>query len=148
MLYGAPRHANLVTELLIEETLVLVETTGGDREIGLADLVEIDWGRDFAANFRAAFPGTTAAVKVNYGPIALDYLLAHGGTAYLRMMVARPLLESGRVRLVADAPKFPYSIHAVYSTNAESSVIQLIRHSLRSAMGWDRPSSDSAHTSA
>ncbi len=141
VLYGAPRHSDLVAELLVEEKLVLVETAG-EEHAGLADYIAIDWGEDFAAGLRAAFPDMPApAVRVNYGPVALDYLLSVGGTAYLRMMVARPLLESGRIRLVPHAPQFPYSIHAVYTANAEATAIRLIRHGLCTAMGW--PGGDS-----
>ncbi|MBD3848878.1 LysR family transcriptional regulator [Bosea sp. SSUT16] len=137
VLYGMARHPNLVTELLVEEKLVLVETTGHERTMGMEDYVAIDWGRDFTAAYQAAFPDRTSpSVTVNYGPVALAYLLAVGGTAYLRMMVARPLLESGRVRLVGDAPQFPYSIHAVYSSAADEEMVRVIRQGLRTSMGW------------
>ncbi len=52
---------------------------------------------------------------------------------------------SARMRVlerVPHAPQFPYSIHAVYATSAEESVIRLIRHGLCTAMGW--PGGDGA----
>lgn len=143
VLYGLPRHASLVTELLVEEKLILVETTGHDRTMGIEDYVAIDWGRDFVGAYQAAFPDNPApSVTVNYGPVALAYLLSVGGRAYLRMLVARPLLESGRVRLVPDAPQFPYSIHAIYSNAADEDILRVIRQGVRTSMGWPSFGSD------
>ncbi|MDE1905374.1 MAG: LysR family transcriptional regulator [Rhodospirillales bacterium] len=135
VVYGSRNHPDLVAEVLIEEKLVLVEV-GPEKQVpDTANYVAIDWGESFAQAFRAAFPEHPhPSVTVNFGPVALDYLLSVGGTAYLRMMVAKPLLAAGRARLVGNAPQFPYSIHALYSAHADESVIQLMRQAVRAAL--------------
>ncbi len=86
ILYAAPVRPGVVAELLFEERLVLVRTTPSDRPLGPEDHVNIDWGEDFAASYHAAFPDIgPGVVSISYGPLALDYVLAQGGSGYFRM---------------------------------------------------------------
>lgn len=72
-------------------------------------------------------------VAISYGPLALDYMLAAGGTGYFRMGVVRKLLAEGRLALVPNSPEFSYSAYAVHSTKADEDVMQRIRAGLRAA---------------
>jgi DNA-binding transcriptional LysR family regulator len=133
ILYAAPVRPGLVTELLFEERLVLVRTTG-DRPIGPEDHVNVDWGEDFTASYHAAFADSVpGVVSISYGPLALDYLLEQGGSGYFRMHTVQPFLEDGQLELVPESPEFPYSSCLVYSTRADESVIARIRHGLHVA---------------
>jgi DNA-binding transcriptional LysR family regulator len=132
VLYAPPRRPGIVAELLVEEKLVAVTTHDGDL-LG-EDYVHVDWGPDFAASHHAAFPGATSpAISVNFGPLALDYILATGGSGYFRMEAARPHLEAGRIRLAPNMPKFSYSIYSVYSAKADEALMERIRSGLRAA---------------
>ena len=71
------------------------------------------------------------AVSVNHGPLAMDYILAVGGSGYFRMEATRPHLASGRLRLVTGKPKFSYSIYALYSAKADELLMERIRAGLR-----------------
>jgi DNA-binding transcriptional LysR family regulator len=134
ILYAAPMRPGVVAELLFEEKLVLVRTTQPDRELGPDDHVQVDWGEDFAASYHAAFPDAQPGpVSINYGPLALDYVLAHGGSGYFRMAAVRPYIEQGRLALVSDSPEFAYSAHVVHSTKADEGVIDRVRRGLRAA---------------
>lgn len=134
ILYAAQQRPGIITELLIEEKLVLVRTTGTDRVLGPDDHVHIDWGEEFVASYRAAFPeASNAIVSISYGPLALDYILAVGGSGYFRMSVARPFLEQGRLELVPNSPEFSYSAYAVHSTKVDEGVMARIRSGLRAA---------------
>jgi LysR family transcriptional regulator, flagellar master operon regulator len=134
VLYAAPARPGVVAELLFEERLVLVRTTPSDRRLGPEDHVDVDWGEDFAASYHAAFPDTgPGVVSISYGPPALDYVLAQGGSGYFRMGAVRPYLEEGRLELVPESPEFSYSSHLVYSTRADQSVIAQVRHGLHVA---------------
>ena len=117
----APRHRpGLRIELLIEEKLVLVSTEAGLRGPDAGRYVYVDWGPQFAEQHGLAFPELAgAAVSANLGPLALDYLLAAGGTGYFRQSVARPHLESGRLHRVAGAPEFIYPAYAVFAESGE-----------------------------
>lgn len=134
ILYAAQQRPGIITELLIEEKLVLVRTTSTSRVLGPEDHVHIDWGEEFAASYRAAFPeASNGIVSISYGPLALDYILAVGGTGYFRMSVARPFLEQGRLELVPNSPEFSYSAYAVHSTKVDEGVMVRIRGGLRAA---------------
>jgi DNA-binding transcriptional LysR family regulator len=96
--------------------------------------VHVDWGEEFAASYHAAFPDAGAGVvSISYGPLALDYVLARGGSGYFRMAAVRPLLDEGRLVLVPDAPEFSYPAYMVHSTRAGENVIDRVRTGLRAA---------------
>ncbi|AYJ84626.1 LysR family transcriptional regulator (plasmid) [Sphingomonas paeninsulae] len=134
ILYGAPRRPGVIAELLFEEKLVLVRTTPTDRVLGAEDHVLIDWGEEFAASYQAAFPDrANSVVAISYGPLALDYILATGGTGYFRKGFVRSYLEEGRLALVPDSPEFSYSAYAVHSTKADEGIMARIRTGLRAA---------------
>ncbi len=113
---------------------MLVRTTPTDRVLGAEDHVLIDWGEEFAASYQAAYPDQpNSVVAISYGPLALDYILATGGTGYFRKGFVRSYLEEGRLALVPDSPEFSYSAYAVHSTKADEGVMARIRTGLRAA---------------
>ena len=134
VLYAAPRRPGVIAELLFEEKLVLVRTTPTSRTLDSAQQVYVDWGAEFAASYHAAFPDApSAVVSIGYGPLALDYILAAGGSGYFRMGVVRPYLDGGRLALVPNSPEFAYSAYAAHSAKADEGVMARIRSGLRVA---------------
>lgn len=134
ILYAAPAKPGVVAELLFEEKLVLVRTTNTDRPLGPEDQVDVDWGEEFAVSYHAAFPDSApGVVSISYGPLALDFVLARGGSGYFRMAAVRKLIEEGRLAMVPDSPEFSYSAYMVHSTRADESVIRRVRAGLRAA---------------
>lgn len=129
-----PQGGNSVVELLTEEKLVMVTTSEDGTRGAAEDYVQIDWGPSFQASQQAAFPEISSpGVVISHGPLALLYLTRVGGAGYFRLSAARPYLESGRLHLVVDAPEFSYSVHMVYSSRAESGLIDLMRRGFRSS---------------
>jgi len=134
ILYAAPPKPGVVAELLFEEKLVLVRTPPADRPIEPGDWVHVDWGDEFQASFHAAFPDAgPGVVSIDYGPLALDYMLAQGGCGYFRMGMVRPLIDEGRLATVPDSPEFSYPSYMVHSTKADESVMERVRRGLRAA---------------
>ncbi|WP_417590461.1 LysR family transcriptional regulator [Parasphingorhabdus sp.] len=134
VVYAAPHRPGLIAELLFEEKLVHVRTTPIDQDLTPEDYIEIDWGEEFAASYRSAFPDMpNAVVSVSYGPLALDYLLATGGSGYFRKGSVQPHLEEGRLALLPDSPQFSYSAYVVHSSTANMEVMARIRRGLRIA---------------
>ena len=134
IVYGSPRRPGLITELLFEERLVLVRTTPLANVLEPADMVEVYWGDDFAASYRAAFPdGPKPVVSISYGPLALEYILAVGGSGYFREVFVRPYIDDGRLAHVPDTPEFSYSASFVHSTRVEDGLMDRIRTGLRVA---------------
>ncbi len=69
----------------------------------------------------------------SYGPLALDYILATGGSGYFRKGFIRSYLEEGRLALVPGSPEFSYSAYVVHSTKADPGVMDRIRAGLKAA---------------
>jgi DNA-binding transcriptional LysR family regulator len=133
LVYAPPLRTGIVAELLLEEALVAVTTAPPGSERSPADELFVDWGPEFRTSHHAAFPDAPSpALSVNHGPLAMDYMLAVGGSGYFRMEAARPHLDGGRIHLVPDAPRFSYSIHALYSAKADEQLMKRVRRGLRS----------------
>jgi DNA-binding transcriptional LysR family regulator len=131
VLYSPPQRSELVLELIAEEKLVMV-TTAEDGRLRPSDYVYVDWGQPFAASHETAFPElANAAVSISLGALALNYLLAVGGSGYFRTAAVHPHLDSGRLRRIGEAPEFSYSIYAVYSTRSAADVVDRVRTGLR-----------------
>ena len=124
VVYAPHQRPGLKIELLIEEKLVLVTTSGRGQAQRATDYVFVDWGPDFAARHNLAFPQlSNAGTFVGLGPLGLQYILEAGGAGYFRMNVVRPYLKNGRLRLVPDAAEFAYPAYAVYSEEADAQVV-------------------------
>jgi DNA-binding transcriptional LysR family regulator len=133
LVYAPPLRTGIVAELLLEEALVAVTTAPPGSERSPAEELFVDWGPEFRTSHHAAFPDAPSpALSVNHGPLAMDYMLAVGGSGYFRMEAARPHLDGGRIYLVPDAPRFSYSIHALYSAKADEQLMERVRRGLRS----------------
>lgn len=136
VVYAPPSRTGLVAELLLEEALVAVSTDAARDPTSSDDEVFVDWGPEFCTIHHAAFPDSPSpAITVNHGPLALDYILKVGGSGYFRMEAARPHLATGRLHLVADKPRFSYSIYAIYSAKADERLMARIRNGLRTVAG-------------
>ena len=134
ILYAAPHRPGVIAELLFEEKLVLVRTTPTNQPLSPEDHIRIDWGEGFAASYQAAFPDQpNPVVSISYGPLALEYILATGGSGYFRQGFIRSYLEEGRLALVPDSPEFSYSAYVVHSTKADPGIMARIRNGLRAA---------------
>jgi len=132
VVYAPPQRPGVVSELLLDEKLVAVSTEPDRSQLIGDDYVYVDWGRDFGTNHHAVFADAPSPVlSVDHGPLAIEYMLAVGGAAYLRMGAARPYLESGRLHLVRGTPSFSYSVHAVYSAKADEGLMNRCREGLR-----------------
>jgi DNA-binding transcriptional LysR family regulator len=134
VVYGSPQRPGLVSELLFEERLVLARSPahGGAHEH--ADHVEVYWGEEFAESYRAAFPDEpNPVISISHGPLALEYILAVGGSGYFREGFIRPYLQEGRLALVPGSPEFSYSGSVIHSVTADKGVVDKVRAGLRAA---------------
>lgn len=118
----APQHRpGLQIDLLMEEELVLA--TSDPQGTEGVDYVHVDWGPDFQLHHGVSFPESTQGLFINLGPLALNYVLAAGGSGYFRMEALRPHLEAGRLHLVPGAPKLSYPVYAVHSATTDAAIL-------------------------
>ncbi|MBZ9708563.1 LysR family transcriptional regulator [Mesorhizobium sp. ESP7-2] len=119
----APQHRpGLKIDLLMEEKLVLA-TTNSEARVDIADYVYMDWGPDFGLHHGMNFPSAAPDLSFDLGPLALNYVLAAGGSGYFRMGAVQPYVATGQLHLVPDMPQFSYPVYAVQSANADESVV-------------------------
>jgi len=115
-----PRHVSgLVIEDLFEETLVMAATD--PRRVSMdwvEDYVFVDWGDMFRAQHSEVFPNLeTPAVSVGLGALGLQYILGNGGSGYFPLRMVEPLIETGELHLVRDAPTARRPAYVVYTAN-------------------------------
>jgi DNA-binding transcriptional LysR family regulator len=120
IMYAPPHRPGLEVDLLMEEELVLATT---DPDPKNSDYVHVDWGPDFLLHHGVSFPEANPGLSANLGPLALNYVLAAGGSGYFRTQAIQPYLESGKLHLVADAPRFSYPVYVVHSATTDHTVL-------------------------
>lgn len=120
IMYAPPHRPGLEVDLLMEEELVLATT---DPDPKNSDYVHVDWGPDFQLHHGVSFPEANPGLSANLGPLALNYVLAAGGSGYFRTQAIQPYLESGKLHLVADAPRFSYPVYVVHSATTDHTVL-------------------------
>ncbi|MDD0973999.1 LysR family transcriptional regulator [Pseudomonas fontis] len=117
----------LQVEQLLEEKLVRV------RSVHQAEpYVYIDWGEAFRRQHDAALPDLAhPSLSVNLGPMALQFILEHGGSGYFRTRVVQSYLDRGVLERVPQAPEFTYPTYLVYTRDRDSVALQQARSLLR-----------------
>ena len=81
--------------------------------------VFVDAGEDFGRSHAAAYADAGTA-RISFGSAiwALDYLLDHGGSAYLPERLAAPHRAAGRLFEVAGAPVFARKTYLITNDTA------------------------------
>ena len=103
----------------------------------------VDWGPAFRSQHDRALPEhIRAALSFSLGPLALQFLLQHGGRGYFRTRVVQRYLDEGVLKRVEQAPEFSYPIYLVYPRAAESPAlrraIDLLREAAEEEYDWSR----------
>lgn len=134
VMYTPQSRPGLTVAPLFVEHLRLV-TTGRERRPALGPrYVLVDWGPEFHARHRAAFPGFAgAAITANIGWLAMRYILRNGGSGYFPDRIARPFLDEGRLRYVPGAPAFALPTYVVHLTEGDTGEIARAVASLKQA---------------
>ncbi len=112
--YRPTAHENRTTHALGAERLVLVSTRPGSPMRFDPGYVYVDAGEDFGRRHAEAYADAGTA-KISFGSAiwALDYLLDHGGSAYLPERLADPHLGTGALHLIPEAPVFARSTYLI-----------------------------------
>ncbi len=138
LVYQPSYWPGLQVEQLLEEKLILVRQPQRPEPY-----VYINWGEGFRRQHDAALPEKAkAALSFNHGPLALQYILASGGSGYFRTRVVQSYLDSGALERVEKAPEFNYPTYLVYAREHDSEALQkafaLLREVVRSGVDWSQ----------
>jgi DNA-binding transcriptional LysR family regulator len=134
-----PSHApGLVVEHLFDETLVLVGSRPDTRWPG-EDYIHVEWGDSFYARHRESYPDLERpALVVNIGWLAVQLILANGGSCFLPIRMAQPLLDSGRIYRVESGPEIPQPAYMVYPRESDSEALRRALEGLRDLAQGER----------
>ena len=96
-----------------------------------ADYIYVDWGLAHGLDHRRAFPDAPVSMtRLSEARMAVKYMLAHGGSAYLPNRMIKNYVENGQFHQVKHAPTFLRQAFATYAVR--SARLELIQNSLES----------------
>jgi LysR family transcriptional regulator, flagellar master operon regulator len=76
---------------------------------------------------------------VNIGWLGVQLILQNGGSCFLPLRMARPLLEEGKLYPLPGSPQFQLPVYMVYARHSESAVIDQALTGLRELAAGERP---------
>lgn len=113
---------SLVSHALFEEQLILVSSRKGSPVRFDPDYVFVEAGQEFGIRHAAAFSDAdTARISFNNAQLGNEYLLKHGGSAYLPERLVATSLAKGQLHRLADAPVFTRSVYLVANKGMQPS---------------------------
>jgi DNA-binding transcriptional LysR family regulator len=131
IMYSPNQSPGLVVEQLFDEQLVLVATRPAARPLD-DDYVYVEWGPGFYAQHAQHYPGLERPAQVvNIGWLGVQLILHNGGSCFLPLRMAQPLLDEGRLYRVKDSPVFAHPVYAVYPRISENIVLDKAIEGLR-----------------
>lgn len=98
--------------------LVMVASQGGlsIKDIPAIGHIFVDWGTAFNLQQARLFEEPIAPVlHTGQAHIAMEFLLSHGGAAFLPRSLASPYLEEGNLFLVNDVESFSQDVHLTFT---------------------------------
>jgi DNA-binding transcriptional LysR family regulator len=127
-----PTHASeLVVEHLFDDTLVMLSSRPDTHWPGEA-YIHVDWGPGFHAWLRQTWPDLGPPPRTaNIGWLAVQLMLAGGGTCFLPRRMAAPLAAAGRLHLVVEAPAYAHPADMVFPRQIEDDVLPSALERLR-----------------
>jgi LysR family transcriptional regulator, flagellar master operon regulator len=134
-----PQHSpGLVVEPLFDETLVLL-TTDPARPWPDPGYVYVDWGPAFYALHTDSYPDLERPAQVvNIGWLGVQLVTRNGGSCFLPLRMARPLIEKGELFQVANGPSFPLPAYMVFARDSESVVLEQALAGLRTLAAMEQ----------
>lgn len=131
MMYTPTSRPGLVTELLFDETLLLVTS---DLARGWPDegYIHIDWEPEFHAQFSEHYPDvSTPTLVANIGWLGVQQLLTYGGSGYFPQRLVQRHLEAGRLWQVPDSPRFRLPAFMVFPRDNDNPTLKHALDGLR-----------------
>ncbi len=116
IVYDPQQRPDLVIEPYIREDLILVSSTPRNlHPRSIDDYVFIDWGESFRTQYNLAFPKAPyPRLTISTGSVGLNHILLNGGSGYFLESTVRPMIDTGQLFLVGDAPIFQRPTYLLY----------------------------------
>jgi LysR family transcriptional regulator, flagellar master operon regulator len=120
-----------IKEVALIELVLVAGQPGLSIEQAVAeDYLMVDWGLTYGLEHRRLFPDAPEPkIRLSQAKMALEHLLAIGGSAYLPVRMVNNYLEDQRLHLVKHAPVIRRHAYAVFPLRSEK--IELIGEILK-----------------
>jgi DNA-binding transcriptional LysR family regulator len=127
-----PQHSpGLQIEHLFDETLVLL-TTHPDKPWPNEDYIYVDWGPAFYVQHSNSYPDLERPPQVvNIGWLGVQLIISNGGSCFLPMRIAEPLIQAGKLFHVPDSLQFRLPAYMVFPRDSDSLVLQQVLNIFR-----------------
>lgn len=127
-----PQHSpGIHVQHLFDETLVLL-TTDQEKPWPDENYIYVDWGPAFYAQHSSSYPDLERPAQiVNIGWLGVQIIISNGGSCFVPVRMAEPLIQSGKLFQLPDSPEFKLPTYMVYSLNSDSIVLEQVLDSLR-----------------
>ncbi len=132
LLYTPQLRPGLEAEQVLHDELVLAASFPGATVGSLdGDYVMADWGPEFVQAHAIELPqlrktGLMAAL----GALTADFIVNRRAAAYLPARYVKRYIDEGRLHLVANAPRFPYPIWAIWRDDIDGELLDYARKCL------------------
>ena len=114
-------------QMLFEDELILVSGDASSDQMTANNYVFIDWGPEFRADHALNYPEISVpGTYLQLGSLSMQYLVQSHSSGYVPRRNATRHLESGDLKLVPRAPVFSYPAYAVYPSDADADVLQVM----------------------
>jgi DNA-binding transcriptional LysR family regulator len=132
VMYRPANRPGLIIEHLFDEELVLLASRDCQEKCPRSDYVFVNWGPEFKADHSMAFPELVhPGLTLDVGMLGAGFLAGRRAAGYFPLRTARPLIESGALRLVKRTPRFVYPAYAVYPEDRDEEAYEPILEGLR-----------------
>ena len=127
-----PQHSpGIHVQHLFDETLVLL-TTDPEKPWPDEDYIYVDWGPAFYAQHSSSYPDLERPAQVvNIGWLGVQIIISNGGSCFVPLRMAEPLIRAGQLFRLPNSPQFKLPAYMVYSLNSDSIVLEQVLDSLR-----------------
>jgi len=127
-----PQHSpGIQVEHLFDEILVLL-TTDPNKPWPDEDYIYVDWGPAFYAQHSSNYPDLERPAQVvNIGWLGVQIIIKNGGSCFVPVRMAEPLIRAGKLFMMPNSPQFKSPVYMVYSHNSDSPVLDQVVNSLR-----------------
>ncbi len=120
--YRPGSQQNLATYSLFEEQLILVSTRANNPVRFDPGYIFVEAGEEFGLQHAAAYSDAdTARISFSNAYMGYDYLLKHGGSAYLPERLVTASIAEEQLYRLHDAPVFTRNAYLVCNKNMQAS---------------------------
>ncbi len=131
LMYTPQHSSGIHVQHLFDETLVLL-TTNPEKPWPNEDYIYVDWGAAFYAQHSSHYPDLERPAQVvNIGWLGVQVVISNGGSCFVPIRMAEPLIRAGQLFHMPDSPQFKLPTYMVYSLNSDSIVLEQVLDSLR-----------------